>query len=358
MAFLALGIALLPWLLYELFLSAVGSTPLHRHLVIHNILDFPRSKGLPDYVVYLAGQLLFAASYVGFLTLPILLLRWNEYWNWKTFRIFTILFTAAFVIFELALVVGLINPATGFYPNVIYDFGIGPIVLKDTYILQIPRTATLPKPVFYVIVYGAVLAISALACLLVSSARQLFSHNNTAGRSIGFLPTFALLTGLAYVGIIITTGFNDRYLIPVLALAIVWLVSDMPSRASFSFHSWKSSVPAVAILVMIAAFSVAGVHDFMEMKRSLNQAHHYLLDELKVNPCHVDGGFEFNGYHCWKEGLASGKGNSWWWVEREDYLVTLGPLPGYRIVRTFPFTRYMGPDGAVHILQPVVSPSE
>ena len=95
----------------------------------------------------------------------------------------------------------------------------------------------------------------------------------------------------------------------------------------------------------------------MEMKRSLHKAHRYLVEALKEDRCNVDGGFEFNGYYCYKKDFKPRGDLSWWWVRREDYLVALGPLPGYRTIKTFPFKRYAGPNGAVYILQPLGSGS-
>ena len=349
--FLTVLIILIPWLTYEFCLAGLGATPLTKHLVIHNILDFPRAKGFPDYLVFLGGQLLFAGSYAGFLVSPVLGLRYNQYLKLKLFKYFLMTFTAGFLIFEAALLAGVISPRPGFYPNVIFDFGIGPILLKDTYILHIQRTQSLPGPLFYLLVYWAWLGMVVMVGLMISSLKRLFTSNRSEALSINFLSAFTLLMGIAYVGIIAVTGFHDRYLIPVFAFTILWLVADMPDRHTFHFGRWKS-LPAVVSLALIAFFSVTGTRDFMEMKRSLKKAHDYLISDLKVNPCNTDGGFEFNGYHCYKKGLISKTGNSWWWVEKEDYLVSLGPLPGYRTIQTYPFERYMGPDGAVHILQP------
>ena len=104
-------------------------------------------------------------------------------------------------------------------------------------------------------------------------------------------------------------------------------------------------------LLFLAIVTVPCVRDFIEMKRSLLKAHRYILTDLKADPCRVDGGFEFKGYHCYQKDFVRRKGLSWWWVTREDYLVTLGPLRGYRVVKTFPFHRYIGANGAVYILQ-------
>ncbi len=90
----------------------------------------------------------------------------------------------------------------------------------------------------------------------------------------------------------------------------------------------------------------------MELKRAQKEAVDYLVQEKAVNPCHVDAGFEFNGYHCYDPDFQPPKGLSWWWVHKEDYVLTLGPLPEYDTVRTFPFKRYAGPPGAIYVLKP------
>jgi hypothetical protein len=41
---------------------------------------------------------------------------------------------------------------------------------------------------------------------------------------------------------------------------------------------------------------------------------------------------------------------SWWWVNKEKYMLTLGELENYNVVNTFNFRRILGNDGAIHIL--------
>jgi hypothetical protein len=350
---MAVGVTVIPWLAYEIFLYQVGSTPIVQNLRFFDILGRPLSKGLPDYLVFMSGQIFHAAlGYTCFLVSPVVALRYAHYIRRKVFKYFLMVLTATFALLEAGLLAGLVELPVAFYRNVIFDFGIGPILLKDTYILGIQRTTSVPKPLFYLIVYWAVLAVVMVVALAVWSLRRLLrAELALGGKPIGFLPALSLLVAIAYLGIIMLTGFHDRYLIPVCILFIVWLVSDMTSAQDFSFSPGKL-MPALAPFVFLGFLSTAGVRDFMEMKRSLNKAHNYLVKELKVDPCKMDGGFEFNGYHCYRNDFKPRKGLSWWWVSREDYLITLGPLPGYRIIRTFPFERYIGQDGAIHIIQP------
>ena len=91
----------------------------------------------------------------------------------------------------------------------------------------------------------------------------------------------------------------------------------------------------------------------MEIRRTVQQANHFIVTDLKVKPCEFDGGFEFNGYHCYSASRPVREGYSWWWVHDEKYVVTLGDLAGYTTVKVFPFKRTLGPNGNVHVLKPL-----
>jgi hypothetical protein len=158
-----------------------------------------------------------------------------------------------------------------------------------------------------------------------------------------------LASSAAYFGVILLTGFHDRYLIPMCVFLLIWLFSEKRFRRD-DFFRLKTVIPAAFALILMGVFSLAGTHDFMETKRSLKKAQDYLVYEKGVNPCDFDGGLEFNGYHCYRSDFKPVDGLSWWWVEKEDYLLALGPLPGYDVIRAFPFKRYMGPKGEVLVL--------
>jgi hypothetical protein len=345
-------IVLIPWLVYEFFLFWTGGTPLTQHQVVHNILRHLQTKSLQGYLEFLVTNLAVAVAYVGFLVSPVLALRLRSQLQWRPFLWFAVLLTAAFLILESALVAGLVDPPVRFWPNVIFDFGIGPILLKDAYIMHIQRTAVMPKPLFYLAAYWAVLFAGALVGSMLRALWRLAHGEEKSERgAASFLSVFCLLAALLYLGLIALAGFHDRYLSPVCLWAIIWLMADTPSDSSPSSREF-GWIPAAVPLVVMGLFAVTATHDFMAMKRSLVQAHTYLISDLKVNPCHVDGGLEFNGYHCYKSDFAPKPGLSWWWVEKEDYLLAMGPLPGYNVVKVFPFRRIVGGQAAIYVLRP------
>jgi hypothetical protein len=353
MIFLVTLVDLVPWAAYEYFLFKIGSTPITQHQVFHNLLLYPQTQGLPSYLTFLYANFFQAGLlYVGFLISPVLAIKYRFLAEWRAFRYFFIILTSTFLLLESALLTGLIDLPVFFSRNVIFDFGIGPILLRDTYILEITRTAIIPKPLYYLLLYWGILNLGALLGLMYWSLRRVFKPEGGAvHQEIKFLPLFALLAGLMYLGMITPGGFHDRYLIPVCMFFIVWVVSDLEFGRDQSFGLRAVLVGLVPFLLM-AVFAVLGTHDFMDMKRSQKEAQDFLVNQVHVQPCDIDGGLEFNGFHCYSPDFHPGKGLSWWWVKKEDYLLTLGPLPDYKVVRSFPFKRYMGPDGAIFVLKP------
>jgi hypothetical protein len=347
-------LVIIPWVAYEYYLSAIGSTPISRHLVLQEIFLNPITKGFPDYFKFLFGNLFSCGlMYIGLFILPVLALKYRPLLSWAPFRRFLLIFTGMFVIFEVALISGILNAAAAFCPNVIFDFGIGPVLLKDVYIMGEQRAWTLPPAVYYPIVYWAAVAVAGFLSLAFwSLARLLKGLTSREGPEIAFLPSLCLIAGLLYLGVIVLSGFQDRYLIAPCVLFIIWLVSDRESSVQPVFTP-PAVILAAASLVCLTYFSVTGVHDFMELKRAQKKAVDYLVQEKDVNPCHIDAGFEFNGYHCYDPNFQPVKGLSWWWVHKEDYLLTLGSLSGYETVRTFSFRRYAGPPGAIYVLKPL-----
>jgi len=351
---LGLALVILPWLAYEASLVHLGSSPITQHQVMQNILEFPKEKGFPDYLVFIFSSLFFfALGYSAFFVSPLLSGRLLSYLRSRAFRYLIALFIILVVLFELAIITDLLRPPIIFFGNILYNFGIGPILLKDTYILGIPRLAGISPAAYYLLVSWAALALGVMLALFLGYVRQ-WRKTRFGGedRANSFLHSLVLLAVLFYLGIITLTYFEDRYLIPVMIFLVIWLTLDRAAALGEAETFWKMLLGFVMV-ICLGVWSTCQVHDFMELKRSQKQAHDYALRTLRANPCFMDGGFEFNGYYCYRNDFQPRKGLSWWWVSREDYLVTLGPLPGYRVLRIFLFQRYCGPPGAIHLLQPL-----
>ena len=370
MALLVCGIVMVPWLMYESLLAWIGSTPITDHQVIKEIWRGAASKGFFGYAASLYFRLVHAAlPFTCIFVSPVLALRYRWLWAHRSFRWFCLVVTCVIVMVEALLIAGLIHPAMQGLRNVIYNVGIGPILLKDVYIMAIQRGPALSTAEYFVLVYGSLLSIGAFVALAMSSLSRLLGNRNPGEIPIvasatgpesrsetesaaAFIASVSLVSALLYLGVITLTGFHDRYLVPVCLFLVVWLVLDRPLGLEHMFPL-RGVLLGMVPLVVFGLFSVTATADFMALKRVQKQALDFVEQDLKIKPCEGDGGMEYNGYHCYDRDFTKRPGLSWWWVVKEDYLVTLGPIQGYEIVRTFPFSRYIGAQAAIHVLKPL-----
>lgn len=344
---------IIPWLGFEWFLSFIGSSPITKHEKLHDLFSYPFLKGFPDYPLFVLGQ--FSQSvlgYTAFLISPVIALRLREFSGSKPFTIFLITITGLFVFLEAGIATGLLSPPILFSRNVIYNFGIGPVLLKDSYILGINRTWTMSPMVFYFIVWWTILCLGIVLIKLFEFGSILLgSFKSRAFPDVRFVSVLTILATGGYSFLVILTDLHDRYVIPISALMLIWICSSA-LRSREYVYSWKFRALASIPLAFMMVFSVLGTRDFMEIRRTVSKANYFLVSHLKVKPCDFDGGFEFNGYHCYDTEHRVSSGQSWWWVKNEKYIVTLGSLADHETVAEFPFERMLGPNGKVYILKP------
>ncbi|MFH0958462.1 MAG: glycosyltransferase family 39 protein, partial [Pseudomonadota bacterium] len=348
---MTLLIAIIPWVVFEIALKKLGSTALTDHEVIHAIINDPLNLGVYGYLRLLFDRVVIGVGYVSVLVSPVVALNLKELYSKKIFRTYLKALTIFFLFLQAGILTGMVHPPVAFFRNIIIDFGIGPLLLKDTYILHIPRVWQIPVSLYYCLAFWSAINAFALAMMAYSSISNIVDRARDKDiEPPSLTPTFSLALVIVYSGIILFTGYHDRYLIPVCIFIIVWIISEKYETLNLVF--WKNSlVPAFVAIIIIGCFSVGAVHDLVKTKTALKQAQDYVVNDLAVPPCSLDGGFEFNGFNCYKKGYVQKPGLSWWWVDREDYVLTLGPLPGYTVEKIFPFQRIFPKDGAIYVLK-------
>jgi len=345
-----MGLVVVPWAAYELAIGHAGGTPLTHHQAVGNIIKHFSEHSWAGYVQKLSYGLLAALAYCGLCTAPVWLLRFDQFLAKKGFRLFLATALAVFAVVQAVSAVDRITLPVFFWGNVIYDFGIGPILLKDTAILKMPRTATIPARAYYAWVLVAMVGIAIIVGRARIAILSLLGRGR-AGGGVSFPAALALTSSAFYTAVICASGYHDRYVLPVIAFFIVWLCAEDPDRGSVR-RNWRTTTASLCMVGIIGGLSLVGTRDFVRMKRAVAAAQEYVSTELRYAPCSWDGGFEYNGYHCYDKRFRPRPGMSWWWVNEEKCVLTLGPLPGYRVEHVVPFGRIMGPDGAVHVLVP------
>lgn len=254
-----------------------------------------------------------------------------------------------FAVLVLGVTSGLLWARDGalmpYLPNVVYDFGVGALTLRDTLFLGFPPP-----------VEGGVLFRWPLTIAATVSAGVLIACLSSASKALRDAKSdFVALALLFLLGgsLLHTRYYFDRYLLPALPFAALLGAMGLEAirarrraileKAVMDVAETRArpNAAAAVMLLVVACFAVGGTRDYME----LNRTRFALLDRLVaegVTPDRIDGGFEFNAWHLAK---ASGRAptdtevvigressaKSWWWVIDDEYVISTRELDGYSI---------------------------
>jgi hypothetical protein len=216
--------------------------------------------------------------------------------------------------------------------NVWIDFGIGTPYLFDTFTLAMPYPFTLgtagPGRALLTAL-SAALATVLVAALLRASDNVVFRLAALTA-AIGTLALFA--SGLYY----------DRY-----SLDSAWAVA-IALPLVVPWQKRGARIAAIVALVAVALFSVLSVQEYFRWQRARWKA----FDDLRargVAVARIDAGAEaFGLYELADAPLAVARRGH----PPREYAITFRPLPGYRVVATYPFRSFLGlRRGTIYILE-------
>lgn len=219
--------------------------------------------------------------------------------------------------------------------NLFYNFGLGPHLLKDAvFRVNLPFALTGPLLLFLKIVF--LLNGLAAACFLYvkfSDLKKRGQKNVSARRNFEIFLFVLIGAELAYL--LINPVFFDRYLIP--ALLILFLLIGM----SIKLRRISLLYP---LLLLVFVLNIGMMRDYMNWHRARHEASTYLMNELGVDPGHIDGGYEFNGWLRTAPitaNVSDPNEKSWWFVKDDSYLIASGPYPGYHVLKRFPANQWI-----------------
>jgi hypothetical protein len=225
--------------------------------------------------------------------------------------------------------------------NIMIPQGIGPFLLRDAEILRLRNVPPLPSafwiPVTLLSIYGSFELTARGAIYAVNTVLTRWSRRFEPGEA-GVL--FAATAILAYYApLLFLPAFFDRYNLPVVPLTLFVLVSASAVGSIDRFRIFASS----ALCLLIATFSVLGAHDYMAWNRARWTAIADLQNAGIANPANLDGGLEYNGYFSYSPSGEKHEGKSWWWIAKDDYQITFGPIAGRRVFKTYPYETLLPP---------------
>ena len=226
--------------------------------------------------------------------------------------------------------------------NIVLPQGIGPLTLRDVHILNLPDVPALGRGFWLAVTAAALLggallvgaAAGAVATLWSSLRPVRIPPDRTAG-------VFFLLCAGIYLSPVLVIGGWDRYYIPALPFLLVGLASMV--AASWQPRTRARVALAALLLASLSLYAVVGTRDYLAWNRVRWIALNDLLAGGKVTAADVDGGFEFNGWYLYDPAYKEQPGKSWYWVDRDSYLLAFRRMPGWVAVREYPYAHWLPP---------------
>ncbi len=222
--------------------------------------------------------------------------------------------------------------------NMLNSGAVGPRTLHDVAFLHIndvDNISSFARTAFSVIgLIGAILLLLTMVNLIIRIINP--EEENTVASSPS-QRIFVVLCTLGYAFLMcVPDFFFDRYLMPIIPLVLLIVISQVALGWQFKRLLFYFSLMYVFAL---GYFSSAATHDYIQWNRSRWEALSYLTKEMKISPHKIDGGYEFNG---WTIGtyFPPNKDKSWWFVDDDEYMISFGEIPGYNILKKYPYTNY------------------
>ena len=224
--------------------------------------------------------------------------------------------------------------------NILIPQGVGPLTLRDTYILGLQNVPSLPSffwvAVTLLSVWGVFELTERVAAFLVDLILMLRHRRFELGEASSL---FAATVVLAYFAPLMLIRVYDRYLIPVLPLTLFFLASVSQAGPIGRCRV----MTAAALCLLTAVFAVLAAHDYMAWNRARWAAIADLQKAGSAGPANLDGGFEYNGLFSYDRSYQKRDDKSWWWVNDDAYQIAFGPIDAIHIIGSYPYETLLPP---------------
>jgi 4-amino-4-deoxy-L-arabinose transferase-like glycosyltransferase len=240
--------------------------------------------------------------------------------------------------------------------SILTESGLGPVLLRDTYILFLPHLPVLPQWFFAVTTLMSIIGGAMLLTWLALAFVNLFSNRTRvltlAGEedhSVASLFFFSAAV-ICLLPMALQIPFFDRYVVPLLPLACA-AVAPLARPSAVSCGRLVSVVAMLSLAGMLV-LSVGGARDYLAWNRARWAALDELTAKQSIPPTQIDGGFEFNGWHLYDHNYQLTESKSHYWVHEDAYVVAMGEIEGYDTVQRHSFTLWIPPhEGNVLVLR-------
>ena len=275
--------------------------------------------------------------YIGLFLSPLLLLWFISNLNRLVERKLNIFLSSTFIIIMTIYIYIKQDKTMPYIGNIFTEYGIGPLTLYDSYILNITEKHFYFEFIFKFIIIGlSLLGGIILVIYLIDKIFKYKENFRVLKISINQNISFFLLFGtLIYLSPILLLGGFDRYLIIPIILVSLSITLDIKN-----INLKKTKIFSFIILSIFILYSIVSTHDYLSWNKARWKAIKYLLDK-NISPSKIDGGFEFNGLYLYNPKYKSSTNKSWWWVIDNKYIITFSKVDKYTLIKNYKFNRWI-----------------
>jgi hypothetical protein len=330
---------------FENWLKATDRLP-KNYSFGYDLINQYMSAGLIEIIQNVFTNVVTAFTYYGlFLSPLIIMIVPEEIRNWLKNKLYYrfIIYLVITAAFSTVLILnGRLMPLTG---NILFDLGLGPNTLMDSYILGIRSFPKAPEHMWLVLTAAGVILGSFLMQKMFLLLVEFINSLKKGSLNRQWLSVFAISGITVYLTPFIITIFFDRWLISILPLLIIVIIEK--SKNNESYFKKIYAYIGMFILIVYAIFSVGATHDYLSWNRARWEAIHF-LEQQNFTHRDIDGGFEYNGFYGYDPDYKAKRGKSYWWVDNDFFIIAFSKIPGLKVIKTYSYRKWI-PYGQEHI---------
>lgn len=210
------------------------------------------------------------------------------------------------------------NNVLPFVGNIFYHLGVGPIIMNG-FNTDEPTKLSLLASVIWIL-----LNLAGGISFFVSSYYILNKIKQNVSEKSYLINYFYSGLILFYLIPLCFNYANDRYLLILFPFYFIAYCHSVDTISPKLFY---------VSLVPLFYFSIALNYNYIQINKARQTAETHLLQELKIKPEEIDGGFEFNGRYLSQQHVNYNPHHTgqWWWVHDNKFVISPRQLNGYSV---------------------------
>lgn len=323
-------VAILPFLIsfsllktYELIMIYNNTLPLNFNLQLNNILKYFKGKPTNSLIVV---SLFIVTSFttLGCFLLPIIIP--------KTKFIFKLIinnkiYLSIVLLFNIAILLKVLFTVwyTPFVGNMFWSKGIGPVIING---FNSDKWIFIQGYSKYFYAFLSLLGGVSFSFLMVYVTDQILTDFKSLKNQLRLI---SLLITFGYIFLVSLNYANDRYMLFLIPLLI---------PITLSKNDKIINPTSLFLLTLLSGYTILCTKDYFAFHNARGKAINHLINDLKIEPKNIDGGFEFNGYYTSELSQYNSNHNTrWWWVYNDDYIISVrSKIKGYSKINEYPLT--------------------